>query len=1052
MMKHLFLLLLLCVGFMANAQVTLEDFEGGVPDLPWAAINGGTYLGSVANPDASGINTSGFVGTTTNVAPGDFCFLLTDLPSAVDLSVAGLVKMKVWSPITCQVLFKFEGGGNQVEQFKDITVANQWTELTFDLSTAAAITSLNKCLVAFNPFTAANGETFYFDDIRTVSTTQCYETFEGGNALPWNALDGTFSGPVANPMPNWVNPSAECGEYIKSATTGYSLLLADNGTISFDLSIQNQFSMDVYTDAPTQVLFKLEGNGQSLEVIKNIGVAGAWQTYTFDMSAAAAYTGLTKIVIFFDPGTETSSDTYFFDNICAKPQGACAGYVPVANLIDDFECNRNATYTNGWESLLVVANPAAGGANTSSKVGQYTDPETEEWAALVVDYQNPLDLSTFNQFKVKVWSPGAPQILFKLEGGTSAPVEVFQTVVSAGAWHEYTVDFSAQALANHKKIAMFFNPGTLPTPGDIYYIDDLRWAQPESATIEDFEGGAFLPWQPLDNNTALHGVFSVIANPDATGINTSAQVGKYIKGSSPFSTVEAVAPGVLDISTKPQFNLDIWAPVGATTVTMQLESPTLGNAEVTRDLSTPGAWENISFDFSSFQSTNNWVAIRLLFKPATAENGTIYYYDNLTQSTSTVDPCEGIVTLPNIVDDYECQRNYAYGAGAAQLTVIDNPDVTVVNGSAKVGQFNANANSAYQALCAEMPDGIDLSVYNQFELQVWGNAVPILCKLEGGSSPAVEVSTASTTANAWEKVTVDFSPQVGQDHKRVCVFMNAGVDAPATTYYLDNIKFAHAPFDGCIINYETAAFSSLNWKYFPADNSGAFEQVANPDASGVNTSANVGQATEKATGEQPWQGMFTDLPAPIRFTSDKLVKMKVWSPQVATITMKLENPANTAAPGSSGDNTIANTVANAWEELTWDFSASPTPIPDNGDYQRITLIWDIQNVPAADVIYYFDDIAINGAICTPVGTNDKMAVQTMRVMPNPAKNMISATDFGQANRLEITNSIGQRTATVQVGNDTQTSFDISNLAPGMYFISGYDAFGHLVANARFIKN
>ncbi len=880
-----------------------------------------------------------------------------------------------------------------------------------------------------------------------------YEDFEGGAAdLPWAALDGTYTGPVANPGANAVNSSADCGMYVKAAGTGYSLLLADNGATAFDMTTLNQFKMDVYTTVPTQVLFKLEGTGPAIEMVKNIGVTNAWQTYSFDFSAAAAYTGLTKVVIFFDPGNDASSDTYYFDNIRAEPAGPCAGVVPTPQMIDDFECNRFATYVNGWDSLTVVANPDQSGVNTSAAVGKYTDPQAEAWAALLIDNENPMDLGTFNQLHVKVWAPAVTQILFKLEGGASPPNEVWMDVTTPNTWVDYTVDFSSQALASHKKIVMFFNAGQDPAPGDVYYIDDIRWDIKMDLVIDDFEGGAFLPWEPLDQQTTLHGVFSVVANPDASGINTSGEVGKYVKGTSPFSTVQAVAPGVIDISTQPQYNLDVWAPTGATNVTMQLESPTLGNAEVTRDITTTGAWEKISFDFSDYQATNDWVTMKLLFKPGTAEGGTVYYYDNLTQGASTVDPCEGTVAILNIIDDYECQRNYAYGLGAAQITQVDNPDVTVVNNSTKVGRYVDFPNEPWLPFCVEMPDGINLDVFNQLTFLVEGPAVPILCKLEGGTSPASEVWTESTTAGVWEKITVDFSAQIGQDHKRVCIFLNGGVGQPnEDIYFLDNIMFAHAPFDGCLMNFDDPAFTSLEWKYFPADNSGAFELVDNPDQSGINTSAKVGKATEKATGEQPWQGMFADLPAPIKFGADKLVKMKVWSPQVATITMKLENPANPAAPGSSGDNTVANTVANAWEELTWDFSASPTPLPDNGDYRRVTLIWDIQNLPAADVIYYFDDVKLSNGNCGTVGTDNPISIETMSVSPNPATDMLRIENLGQAVRIDITDMVGHRIATINVGNDTHTFLNVSQLPSGMYLVGGYNQFGQVVTNAKFVK-
>jgi hypothetical protein len=218
-----------------------------------------------------------------------------------------------------------------VEQTREITVANQWVEYAFDLSKGASNpTGLTKVLISFHSFLPGVEETFYWDDIVGVSSTTCYESFETGNELPWQGLDGMFTGPVDNPAPNAVNASAKCGQYVKSGLHSYSLLLADNGT-PFNMSVFNQFKLDVYATAPTQVLLKMEGpGGPPIERTKNIGLKEVWQTYTFDFSAAKEYTHLTKVIIFFDPGVASSSDTYYFDNLCATTQGACAS-IPVFN-------------------------------------------------------------------------------------------------------------------------------------------------------------------------------------------------------------------------------------------------------------------------------------------------------------------------------------------------------------------------------------------------------------------------------------------------------------------------------------------------------------------------------------------------------------------------------------------------------------------------------------------------------------------------------------------------------------------------------------------------
>ncbi len=281
-----------------------------------------------------------------------------------------------------------------------------------------------------------------------------YEDFEGGPpTLNWVASDGIFDGVVDNPATDGINSSAKAGSYTKSNMHSYSLFLAELPA-PMDLTTDNQFHIQIYTSAPTQILMKLEGPGGAIEATKNIANTNVWQEYVFDFSAQAANTGITKIILFFDPGVETSGDTYLFDNIVAYPAGPCAGTVPVATIIDDFECQRNASYGNGWDALTAIGNPDASGINTSASVGRYVDP-LDEWSALVVDYQFPMDLSVNNFVSVKIWSPKLGKVLLKLEGGASPPAEKFIDITQTNTWVEYSADFSLQAAANHKRIAIF---------------------------------------------------------------------------------------------------------------------------------------------------------------------------------------------------------------------------------------------------------------------------------------------------------------------------------------------------------------------------------------------------------------------------------------------------------------------------------------------------------------------------------------------------------------------------------------------------------------------
>ncbi|MBK7477434.1 MAG: hypothetical protein IPI11_16065 [Haliscomenobacter sp.] len=232
------------------------------------------------------------------------------------------------------------------------------------------------------------------------------EDFEGGAKLTWNAKEGAFS-VVDNPAGGdtlKINSSAKVGQYTKKSGAAYSLFQAELAA-PLDLSVNNQFRIMVKAPVATAFIMKLEGPGFGIEQTRNIAVANHWVEYTFNFSAAKAKTNLDKILLFFDPGVDASSDIYLFDNLVAGPSGACDGIAVNPTILDDFECQRNVSYGfPGLTDYSVVNNPDKSGINTSDKVGRYRDT-LGEWHAFLVDFQFDLPLNLLSVYKMKLWAP-----------------------------------------------------------------------------------------------------------------------------------------------------------------------------------------------------------------------------------------------------------------------------------------------------------------------------------------------------------------------------------------------------------------------------------------------------------------------------------------------------------------------------------------------------------------------------------------------------------------------------------------------------------------------
>ncbi len=105
---------------------------------------------------------------------------------------------------------------------------------------------------------------------------------------------------------------------------------------------------------------------------------------------------------------------------------------------------------------------------------------------------------------------------------------------------------------------------------------------------------------------------------------------------------------------------------------------------------------------------------------------------------------------------------------------------------------------------------------------------------------------------------------------------------------------------------------------------------------------------------QPWGGSFIELAAPINFSVLKKFKMKVFSPRVgAKVLLKVENLTNGAL---NFEREVTTTVANQWEELTFDYTAINTA----NSYQKIVLIFELGTVGdgSPNFTFLFDDILL----------------------------------------------------------------------------------------------
>jgi len=119
--------------------------------------------------------------------------------------------------------------------------------------------------------------------------------------------------------------------------------------------------------------------------------------------------------------------------------------------------------------------------------------------------------------------------------------------------------------------------------------------------------------------------------------------------------------------------------------------------------------------------------------------------------------------------------------------------------------------------------------------------------------------------------------------------------------------------------------------------------IDNPDTSGINTSATVGEST-KNNGAEVWAGSFFDVDAALDLTTYSSMEIKTWSPAVgAVVRLKLENQANS---DEFFEVDAVTGVSETWETLTFDLSSAPAY-----NYDRIVLFFDFGVSPTGSAAY-----------------------------------------------------------------------------------------------------
>ena len=165
--------------------------------------------------------------------------------------------------------------------------------------------------------------------------------------------------------------------------------------------------------------------------------------------------------------------------------------------------------------------------------------------------------------------------------------------------------------------------------------------------------------------------------------------------------------------------------------------------------------------------------------------------------TVTISAASDPVTLPITFESYTV--NYSFVDFGNEVTsVVDNPDASGINNSARVAQsIKTTGAETWAGTLLTLASPIDFTSKKLIRVKVWSPKMGVVVKFKIenliNADINAEVDVITTTSNEWEELTFDFSGiDPGQEYQKVVMFFDFGNTGDDAIYYFDDIKQASA--------------------------------------------------------------------------------------------------------------------------------------------------------------------------------------------------------------------------------------------------------------------
>ncbi len=584
-----------------------------------------------------------------------------------------------------------------------------------------------------------------------------------------------------------------------------------------------------------------------------------------------------------------------------------------------------------------------------------------------IEFRNPtVDVTSMQYFHMDIWTPNATAspanfkvllIDFGANGvyGGGDDVQHEQTFTSpllvSNNWVSIDVPISSfTGLTTRGHLAQLVLSGSLP---DIFVDNVYFYKNPVNPLVA----------APVPTRAAsiVRSVFSnTYTNIAGTDFNpnwgqTTIVTQVPIAGNTTLSYANFNYQGIQfgsnqNVSTFGNLHLDYYS-TNSSQLKVYLISQ--GGVETPFTLSVPTTgWNSADIPLSAFAPVDLNNVIQMKFDGGTGSDvflDNIYFWKNpitpLVAAPVPTRPAADVISV--FSNTYTNIAGTDFNPNWGQATVVTQ---TPIAGNNTLSYANFN----YQGL--QLGSNQNVSTYSSLHLDYYStNASQLRVFLI--STGGVEVPyTLSVPTSGWNSVDIPltaFAPVALNSVIQIKFDGGTG----SSNIFIDNIYFWKTSGGGGAYNlnlpidFETSGFGA-NWPWAVFENSSnpALEFVANPFSSGINTSARVAKFTALVAG-QPYAGCEsahgpTGMGVFNLDAAHKIIKIMVYKTTLSDVGIKLVKPDG----ASLGEIKVPNTVINAWQQLTFDFSSQ---IQDG--YDQIVIFPDFK-VRTSNNVIYFDNI------------------------------------------------------------------------------------------------